>query len=141
MTRNIAIAAAVLLGTVSWANAQGTMGHSAAGGSPGASQLSPGHQMRNGGDADDRGPGASGYSPGHEMRGHGTVGQSRGGRNFDRNGRQSLDHNGDNHRTIGQSRSGHDMDRGDLGRGDRDRGASEYSPGSRMHEGNDLNRR
>ncbi len=75
------------------------------------------------------------------MRGHGTVGQSRGGRNFDRDGRQSLDRNGDNHRTIGQSRGGHDIDRGNLGRGDRDRGASEYSPGSRMHEGSDLNRR
>jgi hypothetical protein len=82
--------------------------------------------MKRGGDADDRGPGASGYSPGHEMKERGTVGQSRGG--LDRDDRRSMDR--DDHRTTGQSRGGRDFDQ------DRDRGkgASEFSPGDRMHD-------
>lgn len=139
MKRNIAVAAVLLLGTISFAHAQGTTGRGAAG-SPGASQLSPGHQMQGGRDSDDRGPGASGYSPGHEMNEHGTVGQSRGERgelDRDRSGRQSFGHDADDHRTIGRSRGGRELE----GRGDRDRGASEYSPGSRMHEGGDIDRR
>src|SRR5690242_3892976 len=103
MTRTIAIAAALLLGSVSLVHAQGKMGGS--GGSPGASQLSPGHEMKSGGDADDKGPGASGFSPGHEKKQSGTVGQSR--------DRDDL--------------------RGDRDR-DRDPGASGFSPGDRMHD-------
>ena len=137
MTRNIAVAAVLLLGTMSLAHAQG-MGRGGAG-APGASQTSPGHQMQSGRDADDRGPGASGYSPGHEMRDHDTVGQSRGDRDIDRGGRQSFGHDrDDDHRTVGRSRGDHDFDRD---RGDRDRGASEFSPGSRMHEGGEIDRR
>ncbi len=118
MTRKIAVAAAaLLLGTTSFAYAQG--GHGATG-SPGASQYSPGHEMQSGTDRDDRGPGASGYSPGHEMDQHGTVGQSRGDRDeFDRN-------RGKRH---------------DIERGDRDSGTSELSPGSRIHERSDIDRR
>ncbi len=146
MEKNIAVAAALLLGTANLAHAQGThaqgsMGGGAAG-SPGASQLSPG------GDADDRGPGALGSSLRHEMNEPSTIGQSRGNRGdldrdgggleYDRGGRQSFGHDSDDHRTTGQSRSGRDIDRG---RGDRDRGASDFSPGSRMHGGGGIDRR
>ncbi len=110
MTRTIAVAAALLLGTVSLAQAQGAVDRGSSG-SPGASQLSPGHEMRSGGDRDDRGPGASGLSPGHEMNERGTVGQSRGDSDADRD------------------------------RGDRDRGASGFSPGDRMHDRNDVDRK
>jgi rhodanese-related sulfurtransferase len=43
-------------------------------GSPGAAQLSPGHEMRNGRDVDDR-PGASSFSRGHEMKERGAIGE------------------------------------------------------------------
>ena len=115
MTRKIAIAAILLLGTMSFANAQDR----GAGG--GASQLSPGHEMKSGRDADDRGPGASGFSPGHEMKEHGTVGESR--RDRDRDMDRDRDH------------VRRDTDR------DHDRGASEFSPGDRMHDRNSMDRR
>jgi hypothetical protein len=152
MIRKIAVAAVVLFGTMSIAQAQGTMGHRS-GGSPGASQFSPGHEMQKGGDSDDRGPGASGFSPGHEMKEHGTVGQSRGDRDdlkgdrddrrsfdrdHDRDGRRDFDRDRDEHGTVGESRGEHEFDRD---RGDRDRGASEFSPGHRMHDRDDVDRR
>lgn len=137
MTNKTAVAAVLLLGTVSLAHAQGTMER----GGGGASQLSPGHEMRGGADRDDRGPGASGYSPGHEMNEHGTVGESRGDRDdrtdMDRTSRHDMDRDSDDHRTIGESRGDRDVDRD---RGDRDRGASELSPGDRMHD-RDIDRR
>ena len=161
MIRKIAVAAVVLFGTMSIAQAQGTMGHRS-GGSPGASQFSPGHEMQKGGDSDDRGPGASGFSPGHEMKEHSTVGQSRDRddlrgdrdrddhRSFDRDrdDRRSFDRDRgdrrdfgrdrDEHGTVGESRGEHEFDRD---RGDRDRGASEFSPGHRMHDRDDVDRR
>ena len=150
MTRKIAVAAVLLFGTMSIAQAQGTMEHRS-GGSPGASQFSPGHEMRNGRDSDDRGPGASGFSPGHEMNEHSTVGQSRGDRDDlrgdrddrrgfdrDRGDRRDFGRDRDEHGTVGESRGEHEFDRD---RGDRDRGASEFSPGHRMHDRDDVDRR
>src|SRR5690349_17025888 len=71
MTKTIAIAAALLLGTASFASAQT---HSATK-SPGASSYSPGHEVKK---SDTKGPGASELSPGHRMKESGTVGQARG---------------------------------------------------------------
>ena len=65
MKKAIAVTAAVLLGTVSFAMAQG------------ASSYSPGHEMKNP-KIVNKGPGASYLSPGHEMQRHSTVGLSRG---------------------------------------------------------------
>jgi hypothetical protein len=151
MTGKIAIAAVLLLGTMPLAQAQGTMGRGS-GSSPGASQFSPGHEMQKGTDRDDRGPGASGYSPGHEMKEHGTVGQSRGDReglrgdrddlrgdrDRDRDDRRDFDRDRDRHGTVGEGHGEHDFDRD---RGDRDKGASEFSPGHRMHDRDDVDRR
>ena len=69
MTKTIAIATALLLGTASFAFAQksGTT-------SPGASQYSPGHEMKK----TKTGPGASELSPGDRMHDTGTVGRSKG---------------------------------------------------------------
>ncbi len=67
MTKTIAIATALLLGTASFAFAQKTGGTT----SPGASQYAPGHEMN----SKTPGPGASSLSPGHEKS---TVGQSKG---------------------------------------------------------------
>ncbi len=74
MKTKIAVAAVLLICTMPFAYGMGP----SSSGSPGASQLSPGHEMRSGTDRDDRGPGASGFSPGREKSG--TIGQSRGGR-------------------------------------------------------------
>lgn len=72
MSKTIAIATAVLLGTASLAfAAQKTTGTS-----HGASQYSPGHEMQN--SKTNTGPGASEFSPGDRMKDRGTVGQSRG---------------------------------------------------------------
>jgi len=70
MTKAIAVATALLLGTVSFAVAQTTKT------SPGASQYSPGHEMKN--SKTNKGPGASEYAPGDRMHDKGTVGQSKG---------------------------------------------------------------
>jgi hypothetical protein len=71
MTKTIAIATVLLLGTASLAVAQ-TGGTT----SPGASQSSPGHEMQN--SKTKTGPGASEFSPGDRMHKSGTVGQSKG---------------------------------------------------------------
>jgi hypothetical protein len=74
MTKTIAIATALLLGTASFAFAQsGTK-------SPGASQNSPGHEMQR--SRTNTGPGASEFSPGDRMHDQGTVGQSKGASEF-----------------------------------------------------------
>jgi hypothetical protein len=72
MKKTIAVTAALLVGTASFAVAQ-TRGGSP---SPGASQNSPGHEMQ--GSKTNTGPGASEYSPGDQMRDKGTTGQSKG---------------------------------------------------------------
>jgi hypothetical protein len=72
MKKTIAVTAALLIGTASFAVAQ-TRGGST---SPGASQNSPGHEMQ--GSKANTGPGASEYSPGDQMRDKGTTGQSKG---------------------------------------------------------------
>ena len=72
MTKTIAIAAALLLGTASFAAAQSKNGAT----SPGASKYSPGHEMQN--SKTKTGPGASEYSPGDRMHDKGTVGRSKG---------------------------------------------------------------
>ena len=72
MTKTIAIATALLLGTASFAFAQKSGGTA----SPGASQSSPGHEMQN--SKTNTGPGASEFSPGDRMHDKGTVGQSKG---------------------------------------------------------------
>jgi len=71
MTKTIAIATALVLGTASFAFAQksGTA-------APGASQSSPGHEMQN--SKTNTGPGASEFSPGDRMHDQGTVGRSKG---------------------------------------------------------------
>ena len=71
MTKTLAIATALLLGTASFA-------FCAEGGttSPGASQYSPGHEMQN--SKTKTGPGASEFSPGDRMHDQGTVGRSKG---------------------------------------------------------------
>jgi hypothetical protein len=63
----IAVAAAVLLGTVAFANAAEKKG---------ASSMSPGHEMQN--SPTKTGKGASEYSPGDKMQDKGTVGSARG---------------------------------------------------------------
>jgi hypothetical protein len=73
MSKTIAIATALLLGTASLAVAQTSKSGTT---SPGASQYSPGHEMQ--GSTTNNGPGASENSPGDRMRDKGTVGQSRG---------------------------------------------------------------
>lgn len=153
MTRTIVVAAALLLGSASLVQAQGM--NRGSGGSPGASQYSPGHEMQSGnaGDRDDHGPGASGMSPGHEMKEHGTVGQSRGDRDrdFDRDrddrgkvnqprGDRDFDRDRHGRGTVGQSRGDRDDFDRDRGNRDRDRGASGFSPGDRMHD-RDIDRR
>ena len=72
MTKTIAIATALLLGTASFALAQGRNETT----SPGASQYSPGHEMQK--SKSKTGKGASEYSPGDRMNDKGTVGQSKG---------------------------------------------------------------
>lgn len=72
MTKTIAIATALLLGTASFAFAQKSGGTT----SPGASQYSPGHEMQN--SKTKTGPGASEFSPGDRMHDTGTVGRSKG---------------------------------------------------------------
>ena len=76
MTKTIAIATALLLGTASFAFAQTGGGTS----SPGASQYSPGHEMQK--SKTKTGPGASEFSPGDRMHDQGTVGQSKGASEF-----------------------------------------------------------
>ena len=76
MTKTIAIATALLLGTASLAFAQKSGGTA----SPGASQFSPGHEMQN--SKTNTGPGASEFSPGDRMRDRGTVGQTKGASEF-----------------------------------------------------------
>ena len=71
MKKTMVIAAALLLGTATFAVAQ-TRGGST---SPGASQYSPGHEMQ--GTKNGTGPGASEYTPG-DQRDKGTVGKSKG---------------------------------------------------------------
>jgi hypothetical protein len=73
MTKTIAVATALLLGTATFAVAQSRGAGTA---SPGASQYSPGHEMQN--SKSNTGPGASEFSPGDTMRGKGTVGRSKG---------------------------------------------------------------
>ena len=75
MTKAIAVAAALLLGTAPFAVAQTTKSGGGAA-SPGASQYSPGHEMQN--SKSNTGPGASEYSPGDRMHDKGTVGRSKG---------------------------------------------------------------
>jgi hypothetical protein len=72
MKKTIAVTAALLLGTASFAVAQNRAGST----SPGASQYSPGHEMQ--GQKSSSGPGASEYSPGDKMKDKGTTGQSKG---------------------------------------------------------------
>jgi hypothetical protein len=72
MTKTIAIATALLLGTASFAIAQTGGGTT----SPGASQNSPGHEMQR--SKTNTGPGASEFSPGDRMHDSGTVGRSKG---------------------------------------------------------------
>jgi hypothetical protein len=74
MSKTIAIATALLLGTASLAVAQTTSKGGTA--SPGASQYSPGHEMQN--STTTTAPGASENSPGSRMHEKGTIGQSRG---------------------------------------------------------------
>ena len=74
MTKTIAVVTALLLGTASFAVAQGADRSGTA--SPGASQYSPGHEMEN--SKTKTGPGASEYSPGDRMHDKGTVGRSKG---------------------------------------------------------------
>jgi hypothetical protein len=70
--KKIAVSVAVLLATASFAFAQTTK----SGGSPGASQYSPGHEMQN--SKTNPGPGASEFSPGDRMNDKRTVGRSKG---------------------------------------------------------------
>ena len=72
MKKTIAVTAALLLGTATFALAQNRGGST----SPGASQYSPGHEMK--GSKSSNGPGASEYSPGDQMRDKGTTGRSKG---------------------------------------------------------------
>lgn len=72
MKKTIAVTAALLIGTTSFAVAQTSGGST----SPGASQNSPGHGMQ--GSKTSTAPGASEYSPGDQMRDKGTTGQSKG---------------------------------------------------------------
>jgi hypothetical protein len=72
MTKTIAVAIALLLGSSSFALAQNGSGMT----SPGAAGSSPGHEMQN--SKTKTGPGASEYSPGDRMHDKGTVGQSKG---------------------------------------------------------------
>lgn len=72
MTKTIAIAAALLLGTASFAVAQSKRDTT----SPGASKYSPGHEMQN--SKSKTGRGASEYSSGDGMHDKGTVGKSKG---------------------------------------------------------------
>ena len=74
MSKTIAIAAALLLGTASLAVAQSTTKGGTT--SPGASQYSPGHEMQD--STTTTAPGASENSPGTRTREKGTVGQSKG---------------------------------------------------------------
>jgi hypothetical protein len=69
MTKTMAIATALLLGTATFAFAQNR-------GETGASQNSPGHEMQK--SKAKTGPGASEYGPGDRMHDKGTVGQSKG---------------------------------------------------------------
>ena len=73
--KKLTIAAAVLLTTASLASAQMNRSGGATT-SRGASQLSPGHEMKN--SKTNSGPGASEFSPGDRMRDQGTVGRSKG---------------------------------------------------------------
>lgn len=75
MTKAIAVATALLLGTASFAVAQ-TSKSGGGTASPGASQSSPGHEMQN--SKSSSGPGASEYSPGDRMHDKGTVGRAKG---------------------------------------------------------------
>ena len=75
MTKTLAVAAALLLGT-SFALAQKNPSTT----SPGASGYSPGHEMKDP-TITNTGPGASDLSPGH-MKPKGTVGQARGASEF-----------------------------------------------------------
>lgn len=75
MSKTIAIATALLLGTASLAVAQ-TTNKGGTTSSPGASQYSPGHEMQD--STTNTGPGASQNSPGTRMHEKGTIGQSRG---------------------------------------------------------------
>ena len=68
MKKTIAVIAAVLLGTVAFANAAEKKG--------GASNMAPGHEMQN--SPTKTGKGASEYSPGDKMQDKGTVGSARG---------------------------------------------------------------
>ena len=77
MTKTLAVAAALLLGTSSFALAQNSPSTT----SPGASGYSPGHEMQNS-TTPSTGPGASEFSPGHKMKEKGTVGQARGASEF-----------------------------------------------------------
>src|SRR5262245_58224724 len=76
--KKLTIAAAVLLTTASLASAQMNRSGGATT-SRGASQLSPGHEMKN--SKTNSGPGASEFSPGDRMRDQGTVDGRRGHRN------------------------------------------------------------
>jgi hypothetical protein len=66
MTKILAVAAAVLLGTAAFANAA----------EKGASKMSPGHETQN--STTNTGKGASENSPGDKMQDKGTVGSARG---------------------------------------------------------------
>lgn len=66
MKKTLIVAAAVLLGTATFAGAA----------EKGASSLSPGHEMQN--STTKTGKGASEYSPGDRMQDKGTTGMSRG---------------------------------------------------------------
>ncbi|MCC8982326.1 hypothetical protein [Bradyrhizobium acaciae] len=79
MTKAIAVATALLLGTASFAVAQ-TAKSGGGTASPGASQYSPGHEMQN--SKTNTGHGASEYSPGDRMHDKGTVGQSKGASDY-----------------------------------------------------------
>jgi len=68
MTKIMAIAAAVLLGTAAFANAAENKG--------GASKMAPGHETQN--STTNTGKGASENSPGDKMQDKGTVGSARG---------------------------------------------------------------
>jgi hypothetical protein len=74
MSKTIAIATALLLGTASLAVAQTTNKSGTT--SPGASQYSPGQEMQD--STTTTAPGASANSPGSRMHEKGTVGQAKG---------------------------------------------------------------
>lgn len=70
MKKTIAVTAALLLGTATFAIAQSRGGST----SSGASQYSPGHEMQ----GSKSGSGASELSPGDQMRDKGTTGRAKG---------------------------------------------------------------